>query len=92
MPEMLFYTPGDLTVTLRIPPDVNSGGTLRNVPPLLSHRSLYALRFDGYDTLYFYFLGFLGILALLFRQLGMGHLEFNCVQLTETLHIWAILL
>ena len=32
----------------RIPPDVNSGGTLRNVPPLLSHRSLYAVSFDGY--------------------------------------------
>ena len=28
--------------------DVNSGGTLRNVPPLLSHRSLYAVSFDGY--------------------------------------------
>ena len=33
----------------RIPPDVNSGGTLRNVPPLLSHRSLYAVSFDGYE-------------------------------------------
>jgi len=32
----------------RIPPDVNSGGTFRNVPPLLSHRSLYAVCFDGY--------------------------------------------
>lgn len=30
------------------PPDVNSGGTLRNVPPLLSHRSLFAISFDGY--------------------------------------------
>ena len=30
------------------PPDVNSGGTLRNVPPLLSHRSLYAVSFDDY--------------------------------------------
>ena len=34
----------------RIPPDVNSGGTLRNVPPLLSHRSLYAVSFDGYGA------------------------------------------
>lgn len=31
------------------PPDVNSGGTFRNLPPLLSHRSLYAVSFDGYD-------------------------------------------
>ena len=30
------------------PPDANSGGTLRNVPPLLSHRCLYAGSFDGY--------------------------------------------
>ena len=38
-----------LWISWRIPPDVNSGGTLRNVPPLLSHRSLYAVSFDGYD-------------------------------------------
>ena len=37
-----------LWMSWRIPPDVNSGGTFRNFPPLLSHVCPAALSFDGY--------------------------------------------
>ena len=48
-----------LWMSWRIPPDVNSGGTLRNVPPLLSHRSLYAVSFDGYAYPFYFPTGIL---------------------------------
>ena len=58
-PELLLPIPAAvpdalaLWMSRHIPPNVNSSGTFRNVPLLLSHRSLFAISFDGYAVIRF---------------------------------------